>query len=460
MKRKQASTFFEEILNVPRPSGAEDQIAGYLVHFAQMHNLSYEVDDYSNVIIKKEGTHPYISEPVILQAHTDMVCTSEESYDFFKKGIPWTLKNGYYETNGKTSLGGDNGAGMAVILAILADPSLEHPPIEAVFTTQEETTMNGAKNLNYKHLKGKRLISLDGTEEEKIEVSCAGMASMTIRLPYQTVSSDKNTYQLSLSGLLGGHSGVDIDKNRGNAIKIMANMLKDLEDIEIVSIEGGSKENVIPSDGKCIFKTNYDFSGEYQFFKKMYQSEYETIHMDFRRVKSRQTALRNKESRNLIQFLYEIEDGVLRRNDVGFPITSSNLGVLHSDEKEIKIELSIRSSIVGYEDFYVSRVERVSKKYHLKFVLEDKKPFFTFQEESPLRQLLVDTYHQLFHKKITLEDVHAGLEGGIFANNIKPLDICVIGVNLFHIHSIYEQAEKASLERVFTWLTETLKKMP
>ena len=349
---------------------------------------------------------------------------------------------------------------MAVILAILADTSLEHPPIEAVFTTQEETTMNGAKNLNYKHIKGKRLISLDGTEENKIEVSCAGMASMHITLPYQTVTSTKNSYQLSISGLLGGHSGVDINKNRGNAIKMLANMLKDIEDIEIVSIDGGSKENVIPSDIKCIFNTNYDLSGEYQFFKNFYQTEYENMKMDFRRIKQREIAIRNVDSRHLMQFLYEIEDGVLITNDVNFPLTSSNLGVVRTLEKEIEIALSIRSSIVGYEDFYVSRAERVARKYRLKFVLEDKKPFFTFREESPLRQLLVDTYEKLFNKNITLEDVHAGLEGGIFAGNIKNLDICVIGVNLFDIHSIHEKAEKESLERVFTWLKETLKNMP
>ncbi len=460
MRNLSASAYFEEILNIPRPSGHEDQIAGYLVHFAQMHHLEYEVDEYSNVIIKKEGTHPYKSDPIILQAHTDMVCTSIiASYDFLKKGIPWTIKDGYYETKG-TSLGGDNGAGMAVILAILADTSLEHPPIEAVFTTQEETTMNGAKNLNYKHIKGKRLISLDGTEENKIEVSCAGMASMHITLPYQTVTSTKNSYQLSISGLLGGHSGVDINKNRGNAIKMLANMLKDIEDIEIVSIDGGSKENVIPSDIKCIFNTNYDLSGEYQFFKNFYQTEYENMKMDFRRIKQREIAIRNVDSRHLMQFLYEIEDGVLITNDVNFPLTSSNLGVVRTLEKEIEIALSIRSSIVGYEDFYVSRAERVARKYRLKFVLEDKKPFFTFREESPLRQLLVDTYEKLFNKNITLEDVHAGLEGGIFAGNIKNLDICVIGVNLFDIHSIHEKAEKESLERVFTWLKETLKNMP
>lgn len=457
-KKNSASYYFEQILQIPRPSGKEDKIAGFLVHFAQLHNLEYEVDDHSNVIIKKAGTLPYKCAPIILQAHTDMVCTSEEPYDFENVGIEWYLEDGFYKAK-RSSLGADDGAGVAIILAILSDASLVHPPIEAVFTVQEETTMAGAKNLNYKKLKGKRLISLDGTEEDKIEVSCAGMASIKVSVPYELVPSAKSSYQLTISGLLGGHSGVDIDLNRGNAIKILANILKDIEDIEIVSIEAGSKENVIPSSAKCIFNTNYDFNNEFQFFKAFYQNEYETIKFDFRKMKPREVAIDNSISRNIIGFLNKIEDGVLKRNDVNFPLTSSNLGVITQDAEKVLIELSIRSSIVGFEDFYVSRAERIARKYRLKYFLEDKKPFFTFREDSPLRQLLVDTYQSMFSKSITLEDVHAGLEGGIFAQEIKNLDICVVGANLYDIHSVNEKVEKESMERVLAWLKEVLQNM-
>ncbi len=457
-KKNSASYYFEQILEIPRPSGHEDKIAGFLVHFAQLQGLEYDVDEHSNVIIKKKGTLPYQCEPVILQAHTDMVCTSNAPYDFLKNGIEWYQEKGYYKAK-NSSLGADNGAGMAIILALLSDNSLEHPPIEAVFTTEEETTMNGAKYLDYKKLKGKRLISLDGTEEGKIEVSCAGMASIKVSTPLEPIVSNKNTYQLSISGLLGGHSGVDIDCNRGNSIKILANMLKDIEDIEIVSIEGGTKENVIPSEAKCIFNTNLDFSGDFHFFKTFYQEEYPTIKMDFRRIKKREFSMENNKSRNLIKFLNTIENGVLKRNDVYFPLTSSNLGVISYKDNKIIVEISIRSSIVGFEDFYVSRAERIAKQYQLDYVLEDKKPFFTFREDSPLRQLLVDVYQSMFSKNITLEDVHAGLEGGVFAREIKDLDICVLGVNLYDIHSVNEKVEIESMERVLSWLKETLRNM-
>lgn len=458
IKKNSASYYFEQILEIPRPSGKEEKIAGFLVHFAQLHNLEYEVDDYSNVIIKKKGTLPYKCSPIILQAHTDMVCTSEEPYDFENRGIEWYLENGFYKAR-RSSLGADDGAGVAIILALLSNPSLEHPPIEAVFTTQEETTMQGAKNLHYKSLKGKRMISLDGTEEDKIEVSCAGMASIKVSAPYEFIPSTKASYQLTICGLLGGHSGVDIDLNHGNAIKILANILKDIDDLEIVSIEAGSKENVIPSSAKCIFNTNHDFSGEIQFFRTFYKEEYDTIKIDFRRMKTREMAISTEKSLDIIHFLNKIEDGVLKRNDVNFPLTSSNLGVITQDSEKILIELSIRSSIVGFEDFYVSRAERIAKKYHLKYFLEDKKPFFTFREESPLRQLLVTTYETMFSKNITLEDVHAGLEGGIFAQEIKNLDICVLGANLYDIHSVNERVEKESMERVLSWLKETLRNM-
>lgn len=457
-RKKGPLEYFEEILEIPRPSGKEDKIAGYLVYFAEKHNLEYDVDKYSNVIIRKKGTLPYKCDPIILQAHTDMVCTSIEPYDFDNLGINWYIEDGCYKAIG-TTLGSDNGVGIAIILALLHDNSLVHPPIEAVFTSQEETTMNGAKFLDYSKIKGKRLISLDGTEENKIEVSCAGMASIKVDIDKDEIESNLLTYQVAISGLLGGHSGTDINKRRGNAIKILANILKDIDDIEIVSISGGSKENVIPSSAKCIFKTKYDLSSEISFFKNFYEILHNTIKIDFRRMKQRDTAISNKKSRNIINFLNKLEDGVLKKNEIEFPLTSSNLGVIETTKNKVLITLSIRSSIVGFEDLYVNRVERLAKRNKMNYFLEDKKPFFTFKENSPLRQLLVDEYELLYNEPIILEDVHAGLEGGIFANEIKDLDMCVIAANLHDIHTVNERAEINSIKRVYEWIKLCLEKM-
>jgi aminoacyl-histidine dipeptidase len=457
-RKKGPLEYFEEILAVPRESGKEDKIAGYLVTFAQTHHLDYDVDSYSNVIIRKKGSLPYKCEPIILQSHIDMVCISDEAYDFDRKGIEWYKEAGFYKANG-TTLGADNGVGMAIILAILHDSSLVHPPIEALFTAQEETTMDGAKFFNYKNIKGKRLISLDGTEENKIEVSSAGMASIKVSTDIEEIKNDLLTYQISISGLLGGHSGTDINKKRGNAIKILANIIKGVDDIEIVQINGGSKENVIPSTAKCIFKTKCDISSDIEFFKDFYQVQYETIKIDFRRMKLRDFAINNEKSRRILDFLNNIEDGVLKENELKFPLTSSNLGVIETTKDKIMITLSIRSSIVGFEDYYVNKAEKIAKKAKLKYFLEDKKPFFIFKENSPLRKLLMKKYKELYHENITLEDVHAGLEGGMFANEIKDIDMCVIGANLYGIHSVNEKVEIESIKRVFEWLKVALEDM-
>jgi len=458
MSKKGPLNFFEEILEIPRPSGKEERIAGYLVNFAQTHRLDYDVDKYSNVIIRKKGTLPYKCNPIILQAHTDMVCDSDSNYDFDNKGIEWYKKDGFYHA-AKTTLGADNGVGMAIILAILHNDSLLHPPIEAVFTSEEETTMNGAKFLDYRKLKGKRLISLDGTEETKIEVSSAGMATITTKRSIELIESKKPTYQLTISGLLGGHSGADINKNRGNAIKVLGHILHEIKDVEIVSIDGGAKVNVIPSRAKCIFKTKKDISQELMMFKKIYQDKYPSIKIDFRRVKEKEKAIDNSNSLEIIKYLNRIEDGVLRKNEMNFPLTSSNLGVIQTTEKELIVKLSIRSSIVGFEDLYVSKAQYLARQSHFDFLLEDKAPFFTFREDSPLRDLLVNTYQELYNEKIILEDIHAGLEGGIFANEIKDLDMCVIGANLYNIHSIDECVEIESIKRVYNWLINTLQRM-
>ena len=455
---KSPLNFFEEILEIPRPSGQESEIAAYLVEFAKKYQLDYEIDNYYNVIIRKKNTLPYICEPIILQAHIDMVCDSDFDYDFEHNGIKWYKENGFYRAF-KTTLGADNGAGMAIILAILSNNEIYHPPIEAIFTTQEETTMNGAKFLNYKKINGNRLISLDGTEENKIEVSSAGMATITTRKAINFINSNKLTFKLSVSGLLGGHSGADINKNRGNAIKILAEVLQNINDIEIVKIEGGSKTNVIPSQAFCFFKTQKDISQELMNIKKIYQEKYPSLKIELKRIKDLNTCVDNTTSLAILKYLSKIEDGVLKVNEAKFPLTSSNLGVVITTDKEVIVNLSIRSSIVGFEDYYVSKAESLARRYKFAFTLEDKAPFFTFREESKLRDLLVKTYEEMYNEKIILEDVHAGLEGGIFAKEIKDLDMCVLGVNLYNIHSTLESVEIESMIRVYNWLIKALENM-
>lgn len=245
---KSVLEYFEEIMKIPRESGKEEKIAEYLVKFAKKNNLEYKVGKYNTVYMRKNNNS---DETIILQAHSDMVCVSTKNYDFDNKGIPFYIDGDYYKSK-NTSLGADDGIGVAIILAILQENE-NMPNIEVIITTQEETTMLGASNFDYSLIKGKTLISLDGIKEADIESSSAGMCSITINKTINYETSNEACYKLSISGLIGGHSGDDIDKNRCNAIKLAVRILNDLNCKNIGYINFGKRDNVIPSEGYVIF---------------------------------------------------------------------------------------------------------------------------------------------------------------------------------------------------------------
>lgn len=439
--------FFEDFLSIPRESGNEKAISEYLCRFAEKYNLEYYVDDIYNVIIKRKSNNGS-NDTIILQDHTDMVCTSINNYDFKNKGIDWYIEDGYYKAKG-TTLGADNGVGCAIILALLANEEIKVPNIEAVFTVQEETTMEGAKKLDYSKLKGKKLISIDGTEEGVIEVSSAGMASININKKLNYEQNIKKTYKIIINGLLGGHSGVDINKNRGNAIKIMGEILYPLKNVNLCMIQGGSRENVIPSECMCIIATDEEINVDNYFYE-----HYPTININITEVDKCAKVINKDDSRIIIDFIHNLPTEVLTYRN-SFPQTSLNLGTININNEVMHIDLSIRSSNIDEEEKYIALVKEISKKMNFKLI--DRKPFFTFKENSPLRVKLVKKYQELYHKDVILEDVHAGLEGGIFYQNIKDLDICVIAPNLYDIHTINERAEIESMKRVYKWLIEFLK---
>ena len=443
--------YFKEILEIPRESGNEKKISEYLVKFAKENSLEYYTDEYYNVIIKKPSTNGS-TDTIILQDHTDMVCTSDNNYDFKNKGIPWYIEDGYIKAH-NTSLGADNGIGCSILLSILSNKNLKHPNLEAVFTVQEETTMLGAKKLDYSKITGKKLISVDGTEEGVIEVACAGMASIEINKHIEYENNNDNTYRLSIKGLPGGHSGVDIDKNRGNALKLMSTILNDLEEYRLISINGGSKENVIPSECECVINTvnTIDIS-------KYLDKSYPELSILVEEVEPQNRTIKKEISTDIISFMNNIENGVLTYRDT-FPQTSLNLATIRTLDDEIKIEISIRSSNKDEESQYIKNVEDLALINNLNFILIDTKPFFTYKKESPLRDLLVKKYKELYGKECILEDVHAGLEGGLFSDKIPDIDICVIAPNLYDIHSINEHVEIESVYRVYNWIVKTLEEL-
>ena len=442
-------TIFEDFLSISRPSGNEQKICDYLCHFAEEHNLEYNADKFYNVIIKRKSNNGS-NGTIILQGHTDMVCMSENNYDFDSQGIDWYIEDGYYKARG-TTLGADNGIGCSIILAILGNDELKVPNIEAVFTTQEETTMAGAKNFDYSQLKGNKLISIDGTTEGVIDVSCAGMASIRVskRIAYEP--QEKKTYELKISRLKGGHSGTDINKNRGNAIKIVGDILHNISDIQLVTIKGGSKENVIPSTCECVFTSN-----ESIIISDKYKKQYPSIDIELNETDTCLKAISLNDTKIILDFIYKLPFEVLTYYQ-DKPQTSLNLGVIDVDDETINIDISIRSSKKEEEDKYIKEVANLAT--NLDFQLVDRKPFFSFVENSFLRDKLVETYEIMYNKKVVLEHVHAGLEGGIFKEHLKNLDICVISPNIYDIHSVKERVEIASVKRVYDWLVEILKEL-
>ena len=437
---------FEEILKIPRESGKEEKIAKYLIEFAKKNNLEYYTDNYHNVIIKKQSNHDS-NETIILQGHIDMVCNSFEQYDFENKGIDWYIEDGMFKTKG-TTLGADNGVGCSIILALLEDSLNLIPNIEAVFTVQEETTMMGAKMLDYSLLNGKNIISLDGTEECKIEVSSAGMQQIKIVSNIEWEKNSDKTYEIKISGLSGGHSGVDIDKNKGNSIKIMCELLNKIDNYNLISINGGIKDNVIPSECVCKISTSSEINVD-----NFLNSKYPTLKIDVIECEQCAKVIKKEDSNKVINFINNLPIEVLSYIN-NYPQTSLNLAIISTLTDSIQIDISIRSSNDLDEKKWINEVKKLS--YGMDFQLGTSIPYFTFNESSFIREILISKYKELYNKDIELEHVHAGLEGGVFKQKIKNADICVIAANLFNIHTPNEQAEVESINRVYKWLVATL----
>ena len=441
--------YFEDFLSIPRESGNEKEISSYLVEFAKKNELEYYVDDIYNVIIKRKSNNNS-NDTIILQGHIDMVCTSIDDYDFKNKGIDWYIDNNMYKAKG-TTLGADNGIGCSIILAILSNKDILVPNIEAIFTVQEETTMEGAKKLDYSKITGNKLISIDGTNEGVIEVSSAGMTSITLSKQLEYTNSNFKKYKISIDGLEGGHSGVDINKHRGNSIKIMGDIIGKLNDYYLIDIQGGSKDNVIPSECVSIISTD-----EIIDIDNSYKEIYPNINILIEEIDIDNKVICKEDSKMIIDLINNLPIEVLSYRGE-YPQTSLNLATIKCNNSYVNINISIRSSNVEDEKKCVEMVRKLSN--NMNFKINSTIPYFTFNENSKLRDILVNKYKELYNKDIVLEHVHAGLEGGVFSEHINDLDVCVIAPNLHDIHTVNECVEIDSVNRVYKWLIEVLKEI-
>lgn len=443
---------FEQILSIPRSSGKEDKISDYIIEFATTHNFYCKKDSYNNVFIKKDN---YSDKTIILQAHSDMVCVSSEDYDFDKNGIKFYINGDYYMAH-NTSLGADDGIGIAIILAILEEDNM--PNIEVMITTQEETTMLGATNFDYTLLSAKTLISLDGIKEADIESSSAGMLSITLNKKITFRNNDFNSYKLNILGLAGGHSGDDIDKNRCNAIKLCFKIIDYLNIKHISDFEFGKKDNVIPCEGNIIFSSEVDINELQQQVNNFNYSlcdEDRNLKLSLEKVNSKKII---NESYEINSFISLLENGLLVQFEDKFPLLSSNIGVLHLNDDELVIKLSIRSSDKELENAQLEKLKSLCNKYNFNYFIDAKKPFFPYSEKSNIREILAKTYKELYNKETITKKVHACMEGGIISNNIDELDMVTIAPTINDCHTLKEKVSISSTIRVYDWLKETLKK--
>ena len=438
--------YFKEISLIPRESGNEKRIADYIVEFAKKRNLKYQRDDYNNVIIKK-----YVNdkEPIILQSHLDMVCEKENNkeFDFNTDSIEVIEENGYLTANG-TTLGADDGIGVAQILNIL-DSNLDIS-FEAIFTTNEETTMKGAENIDVSSLKGETMINLDGLDSDSILIESAGFNDMSINMNYSFEEETNNFYKIYLSGLKGGHSGSDINDNRGNSIILLSKLLLEIDDIRISDFIGGTKINVIPSTAEAIINTNLEIKNIVENFKKNEKKNYENLKITLEEINKKRKVLSNNESKRFLNSISSFKHGIFNINNRNEVTTSQNLSIVDLSKNHIRI--GARSSIEEQRQVLINYVKEYSKENNYELIFNNSQPGFRTDENSKLVQDLIKAYYEINNKKPVIESVHAAVEVGILKEKIKNLDVAIISPKILDAHSTNERVEIESINKCNEWL--------
>lgn len=448
--------FFKEIANIPRESGNEKEISEYICKFAKARNLEYMKDEYNNVIIK---SYKGKNEPIILQAHMDMVCEKEigSKFDFKKDGIQVIEENGFLRANG-TTLGADNGIGVAQILNIL-DSDLKIN-IEAVFTAAEETTMIGAEKIDISTLKGKQMINLDGFEKGIIITESAGFVDIVIKTNYKcTSNANEDIYKIKLEGMDGGHSGFEIDKDKGNSIIELASLLKVIENLNLITFDGGTKFNVIPSQAECIFKSDIEFKELIEIVKQYEEKlkeKYSNIKLFLENINGNYEMLSQNDTNKFINAIINLKNGVFYKNPDGNSTTSSNLGVVSLTDNIMKI--GFRSSKEEEKKVGLENFKKYCDENSFEFCILGQQPGFETNSESNIIKKLVDAYKSTIDENgPEIKSVHISVEAGFFKNKIPGLEIVIISPNIIGAHTINECVEIESINKCDMWLENFLK---
>lgn len=472
LEPKSVFGYFEEICKIPHGSGNMDKISQFCVDFAKDHGLEYIIDDMENVIIIKEATPGYEDvEPLIIQGHLDMVCEKrpDKEKDFLTDGLDLCTDGELIWADG-TTLGGDNGIAVAYGLALLAAKDLQHPRLEVVLTVDEETGLYGAEAIDMSMLKGKKLINLDSEEEGIFTVGCAGGLTLACDIPMFTEEADGEVYELKVTGLLGGHSGAEIHKGRGNSNVILGRVLLAIGQkigLEIIKMEGGSKDNAIPRNSVAEILVGAE---DVQKLEELVK-EQETIlknefHASDAGVALKLTAkgaatvevLDATSKVSALHALNNIPNGIQAYSmDIeGLVETSLNMGIMTQDSESMKMSFAIRSSIESAKHYLTDRVLLFVDMLGGNCEIKGDYPGWAYNPKSDLRETFIKVYREMYASEPVVEAIHAGLECGLFTKKIDGLDSISIGPNMHNVHTSEETLEVGSVQRTWKFLCRVI----
>ena len=462
--------YFYEISKIPRKSGNEEKIAKYLIEFAKERNLKYYTDNKFNVVIWKDASIGYENKEILgFQCHTDMVCEKVDgsTHDFLKDSLKLKVEDGYIKTY-DTTLGADNGIGVSYILEIL-DSNLKMPKLECIFTSTEETTMEGVRFLDGNILKSKRIISFDNFLDTEILISSATAKRWVSKIYMKRQEKDENLiyYKLDISGFKGGHSGIDIwDKKRGNPIKIVVDSLNEFESIRVVEISGGSSENVIPRDIKVVFAIEERERGILEKIESKFESlkkVYGNIDIYLKELKDKEKEeikiYSKEDTKRLLEYIVNYKNGPLEYDEEGNVILSANLGKIESFENYVLLKYSIRYNEKKIGEKLVSEIEENMKKYNV--ICEESSYMLGYEEpkESKLLDIVEKAYIEVMGNIPKKKKSQACLECGYLGQKIENLEYIAIAPNIFDAHSPKERVEIASANNVWKIVEKIIEKV-
>ena len=473
LEPKRVFSWFEQLCAIPHGSRNTKQVSDWLVQFAADRGLEHYQDELNNVIIRKAAAPGYeAAAPLILQGHMDMVCerAPDCGKDMEREGLELFVEGDLVGARG-TTLGGDDGIAVAMMLALLDADDIPYPPLECVFTVDEEIGMLGAVGLDVSPLRGRRMLNIDSEAEGVFTVSCAGGRVVNCVLPLRREGflSSGAALRIEISGLIGGHSGVEIHKGRANASMLLGRVLYALKKataLRIVSVEGGLKDNAIPVRAAAQVVVG-DAAAAERVCREMEQALRVEYAVTDPGVSVRmepgvpETPMDADSTLRVLCLLQNVLNGVqaMSPDVAGLVQTSLNLGILTTSADRVEAAFCVRSSVESQKLMLTDRLQCLTEQLGGTIEISGDYPGWAFRRESPLRDLLTEVYREQYGKEPVVDAIHAGVECGLFAGKIPDLDCVSIGPDLSEIHTFRERLHVASTQRTWALVLETLKRM-